>query len=88
MRIVLTLCIIVIVLVVLLNYLKVIEYYRDYLRYKTKCFSCEDDIRRRYGNDAVWMANPSKTFTAEIDGIRQAGGDIAGGFLGKTIKYY
>lgn len=85
---VLLLCIHITILVVILSCFKVPEHYRDYLGYKSKCFSCETQIRQTYGDDAAWMANPSKTFSAETDGIRQAGGDIAGGFLGKSIKYY
>ena len=88
MKVLLVLCISISIFVILLSFLKVSEHYRDYLGYKTKCFSCELDMRRRYGDDAAWMANPSKMFSAEIDGIRQAGGDISGGFLGKTIKYH
>lgn len=59
-----------------------------YLQHKSKCFDCEDDMISRVGVDGAWMANPSKTFSAETDGIAQAGGDISGGFLGKTMKYY
>ena len=60
----------------------------QYLHHKSSCFDCEKDMINRYGVDGAWMANPSKTFSAEQDGIRQAGGNIAGGFLGKTMKYY
>jgi hypothetical protein len=60
----------------------------QYLHHKSRCFSCEKDMIDRHGPDAAWMANPSKTFSAEQDGIRQANGDISGGFLGKTMKYY
>jgi hypothetical protein len=42
----------------------------------------------RVGTDGAWMANPSKTFSAETDGIAQSSGDLSGGFLGKTMKYY
>lgn len=60
----------------------------EYMNHKSRCFSCENDIRQRYGENAIWMANPAKTFSAEIDGIRQAGGNVKGGFLAKSIKYY
>lgn len=61
----------------------------EYLRYSSKCFSCESDIIRRYGTaDAAWMANPSKTFSTEWDGVAQKNGDISGGFIGKSLKYY
>lgn len=82
------LCSIIICLVTILSFVKVTEHYRDYLGYKSKCFSCELQMRQMYGDNAAWMANPSKTFSAESDGIRQANGDIAGGFLGKSIRYY
>jgi hypothetical protein len=60
----------------------------EYLNHKSKCFTCETDMRNRYGDDGAWLANPSKTYSAEIDSIRQAGGNIAGGFLAKSVKYY
>lgn len=60
----------------------------QYLHHKSKCFDCEEDMIARHGEEGAWMANPSKTFSAETDGIAQAGGDLSGGFLGKTMKYY
>lgn len=60
----------------------------EYLNYKSKCFSCEQEVLATQGEDAVWMANPTKLFAAEKDGVYQAGGDLAGGYLGKTMKYY
>ena len=60
----------------------------EYLKHKSKCISCETQARQIYGDDGAWLANPAKTFTAEIDSIRQAGGNIAGGFLAKSVKYY
>lgn len=60
----------------------------QYLHHKSKCFDCEADMIERVGADGAWMANPSKTFSAETDGITQAGGELSGGFLGKTMKYY
>jgi hypothetical protein len=69
------------------------EQYHDgsvpqYLHHKSKCFDCEADMINRVGTDGAWMANPSKTFSAETDGIAQSSGDLSGGFLGKTMKYY
>lgn len=60
----------------------------QYMHHKSKCFDCEADMIDRHGEDGAWMANPSKTFSAEADGIAQAGGDLSGGFLAKTMKYY
>ena len=89
MKVVLVLYIIITILVIFLSVLRIVpEHYRDYLGFKTKCISCENQMRQMYGNDAAWMANPSKTFSAETDGIRQARGDIGGGFLGKSMKYF
>lgn len=59
----------------------------EYLNHKSSCFSCEKDIINRYGVDAAWLGQPTKSFDSEIDGIYQAN-DISGGFLGKTMKYY
>ncbi len=60
----------------------------EYMKHKSRCFSCEREAREIYGDDGAWFANPAKSFSAEIDGIRQAGGNIKGGFIAKTIKYY
>ena len=60
----------------------------QYLQHKSKCFDCEADMINRVGADGAWMANPSKTFSAEKDGIAQSGGELSGGFLAKTMKYY
>lgn len=60
----------------------------EYLNYKSKCFSCENQILEQQGEDAVWMANPTKSFSSEKEGVYQAGGDLAGGYLAKTMKYY
>lgn len=60
----------------------------EYLSHKSKSFDSEREMINRYGENAAWMANPTKSFDSEIDGVRQAGGDISGGFLGKTMKYY
>lgn len=59
----------------------------EYLKHKTKCFSCEKQVIQMYGEDAAWFGQPSKSFDSELDGINQKN-DIAGGFLGKTMKYY
>ena len=88
MKVILLLGSLISFLVIMISFLNVQEQYQNYLDYKSKCFSCEKEIRSRYGDEAAWLANPSKMFSAEIDGIRQAGGDISGGFLGKTIRYF
>lgn len=60
----------------------------EYLHHKSKCFSCENAIISKYGADSAWRANPTKGFDDEKEAVLQAGGDISGGFLAKTIKYY
>ena len=60
----------------------------EYLHHKSKCISCENDIISRYGVQSAWRANPTKGFDDEKEAVLQAGGDISGGFLAKTIKYY
>lgn len=64
------------------------EFSHPYLYNKSKCFQCEREMINRCGADAAWMANPSKTYTAEVDGIIQNNGDIAGGFMGKTVRFF
>ena len=89
MKVVIILFIEISVLLLTLSYIQNKESFRNYLGYKTKCRSCEIDMIRRYGTeDAAWMANPSKSFDSEIEGIRQTGGEISGGFLGKSIRYF
>jgi len=88
MKRVLGICFLILFLSIVLYFLQNLEHYQNYLNYKSKCFDCEKEIRSRHGDDAAWLANPSKTFSAEIDGIRQANGDISGGFLGKSIRYF
>lgn len=80
--------VLMIALSVLSRMLKEMFQVPQYLHHKSKCFDCEAQIANQFGTDAIWMANPSKTFAAERDGIAQAGGDISGGFLGKTMRYY
>lgn len=58
----------------------------EYLHHKSRCFDCEADMIGRYGQEGAWMANPSKTFSAEAQGV--ATGGLEGGFIGKSIKYY
>lgn len=60
----------------------------EYMKHKSRCFSCENDIRQRYGENSIWMANPAKSFDAEIEAVNQADGDMSAGYLAKTIKYY
>jgi hypothetical protein len=63
------------------------QYIPEYLNHKSKCFDCEKEILNNFGEDAVWIAQPSKMFAAESEGMSQTG-TVSGGFLGKTIKYY
>lgn len=58
----------------------------EYLKHKTSCFSCETEMRRRYGDDGAFLGQPSKLYSAEAQGVAQYG--LAGGFIGKTMKYY
>ena len=89
MKVILILSCLILFFVIIISYIHVQkEHYRNYLDYKSKCFDCEKEIRQRYGDDVAWLANPSKMFSTEIDGIRQANGDISGGFLGKSIRYF
>ena len=64
------------------------ERYTMYLDHKTKCFDCEKDIIKRCGPEYAWMAQPAKSFDAEFEAIKQAGGEPSAGFLAKTLKYY
>lgn len=59
----------------------------QYLFHKSKCYDCEQHIASTEGVDAVWKAQPTKLFSAESDGVSQAG-DVSGGYLGKTLKFY
>lgn len=58
----------------------------EYLKHKSKCFSCESDIKQRYGESSVWRAQPSKSYDSEQQGVNMYG--EKGGFIGKTLKYY
>lgn len=58
----------------------------QYVDYKSKCYSCEREIIRRFGEQGAWMANPAKSFDAEREGVRLGG--LEGGFIAKTLKYY
>lgn len=78
----------VIFLFVVLGLLQQERFTQEYMNHKTKCFNCEQDIMARLGEDAVWFAQPAKVFDVETEGIAQAGGDMSGGFLAKTLKYY
>jgi len=60
----------------------------EYLKHKSSCFSCEKQAIDMYGIDGAWTANSTKGFDDEYEAVQQAGGDIKGGFLAKTIKYY
>ena len=78
----------IIVLIIILLYSSYNEYYAEYLNYKSKCFSCEKQVIDMYGINSAWKANPAKSYNSEQNGILQANGNISGGFLGKTMKFY
>lgn len=65
-----------------------VERYTTYLDHPSKCFDCEKDIIRRYGEQYAWKAQPAKSFDAELEAISQSGGDPSAGYLAKTLKYY
>lgn len=82
-------------IIVLMILLTILQYEKftpqivpEYLYHKTKCFDCEQEIKDSLGEDAVWAAQPSKLFSTEYEGVMQSNGDIRGGFLGKTLKFY
>ncbi len=58
----------------------------EYLKHKSRCFSCDQDIRKRCGESSVWRSQPSKSYDSEQQGVDMYG--EAGGFIGKTLKYY
>lgn len=60
----------------------------QYLNHKGKCFDCEDQMIATHGLDGAWLGQSTKLFSTEKDGISQKDGDLSGGFLGKTMKYY
>lgn len=60
----------------------------QYMSHKGKCFDCEDQMIAMHGVDGAWMGQSTKLFSTEKDGISQKDGDLSGGFLGKTMKYY
>lgn len=60
----------------------------EYLNHKTSCFDCEKEMISRNGIDAAWQGQPTKCFDCERSGILQANGDVAGGFIAKTMKHY
>jgi len=59
----------------------------EYLNHKTKSFDSEQQMIAQYGLDAAWQGQPTKCFSCENDAVKQKG-DISGGFLAKTMKYY
>jgi len=77
----------IIVLTIVLIIFTAIFHKEHFVDQKSKCFSCEKDMQMRYGPDAAWMANPTKGFDDEFEAVLHAG-DIRGGNLAKTIKYY
>lgn len=60
----------------------------QYLHHKSKCFDCEKQAINSYGQEGAWMANPAKSFDAEVEAVAQHSGALDAGFLAKTIKYY
>ncbi len=58
----------------------------EYLKHKSKSFDAEREMIRRCGIDSVWRSQPSKMYSAEQQGVDMYG--EAGGFIGKTLKYY
>lgn len=77
---------IIFILILLLHYLHIEKFVPEYLNHKSSCFDCEKEVIRRCGEDSVWRANPSKMFSTEKAGVNMYG--EAGGFIGKTMKYY
>ena len=77
--------IVISVLVFLLAWLKTKEPF-SYLDHKTKSFDAEKEAIRMYGVNGAWKAQPSKSYSAEAQGVAQNG--LEGGFVGKTLKYY
>jgi hypothetical protein len=76
------------ILVIVATSVKKLEgFIPQYTNHSSKCFDCEQDIINRYGEAFAWKSQKSKLFSAETDGIAQTG-SIAGGYLGKTLKYY
>lgn len=68
--------------------LDIYEDFSTYTDHKTKCFSCEKEMIQRCGEKCAWMAQPAKSFDAEFEAVAQAGGNLEGGYLAKTLKYY
>lgn len=86
-------CWLLISLIILLVFVFLYSSFREsftaeYLNYKSKSFDSEKQMINMYGEDGAWMANPSRSFDSEYDGVLQANGDISGGFLGKTMRFY
>jgi hypothetical protein len=76
------------ILVIIATCVKKLEgFIPQYMNHPSKCFDCEQDIINRYGVESAWRAQPTKLFSAETEGVAQTG-TIAGGYLGKTLKYY
>ena len=38
---------------------------RSYQSQKTKCFSCEEDLKTRFGSETAFKGQPSKCFDCE-----------------------
>lgn len=58
----------------------------EYLSHKAKSFDAEKQMRQTYGDDGAWLGTSTKSFASEQQGVAQNG--LAGGFIGKTMKYY
>lgn len=72
---------------VVLNFKETFEI-AQYLHHKSKCFDCEKQAINTFGPEGAWMANPAKSFDAEVEAVAQQSGALDAGFLAKTIKYY
>ncbi len=59
---------------------------RLYLSSPTKCFSCEQDMIKRYGPEYAWIGKPSKCFSCEQDLIYRYGPNSAN--LGHGTKCF
>lgn len=53
-----------------------INWNAEHLKHKGRCFDCEKEVINRYGEDAAWFAQQTKSFDSEP------------GFIAKTMRYY
>ncbi len=80
--------IVLVVLLIGIAILQVKEKFQQpqYLSHKAKSFDAEKQMRQMYGDDGAWLGTSTKSFASEQQGLSQNG--LAGGFIGKTMKYY